>query len=107
MPKSKPNRTSEAEISIAALNVARDRPDGRVSTSYLKMTIPDHVKLTDEDWEESPTRKGEALWQQIVGNIISHREVEGNIIAEGYATYTGKGIEITDAGRAYLKKLGR
>jgi hypothetical protein len=107
MPKNKPNRTSEAEISIAALIVARDRPDGRVSTSHLKKMIPDHAKLTDEDWEESPTRKGEALWQQIVGNIISHRTAEGNIIAEGYAVYTGKGIEITDAGRAYLKRLAR
>jgi hypothetical protein len=107
MSKSKPNRTSEAEISIAALCVARDRPDGRVSTSHLKKMIPEHIKLTDDDWQESPTRKGEALWQQIVGNIISHREVEGNIIAEGYAVYTGKGIEITDAGRALLKKLKR
>jgi hypothetical protein len=107
MPKSKANRTSEPEIAIAALMVARDRPGGRVSTSHLKKMIPDYIKLTDDDWEESSTRKGEALWQQIVGNIISHRTTEGNIIAEGYATYTGKGIEITEAGRAYLQQLRR
>ncbi len=107
MAKSKANRTSEPEIAIAALMVARDRPEGRVSTSHLKKMIPDYIKLTDEDWEASPTRKGEAMWHQIVGNIISHRTAEGNIIAEGYATYTGRGIEITDAGRAYLQRLRR
>jgi len=107
MARSKHNRTSESEISIAALCVARDRPGGYVSTAHLKKMIPDYTKLTEEDWEVSATRKNEALWHQIVGNIISHRKVEGNIIAEGYANYTGKGIEITDAGRAYLQRLKR
>jgi hypothetical protein len=107
MTRSKANRTSEAEISIAALCVARDRPDGRVTTARLKKMIPDYIKLTQDDWAGSGTRPNEALWQQIVGNIVSHRTTEANIIAEGYAIYENRGITITDAGRRYLKQRGR
>jgi hypothetical protein len=107
MSRSKPNRTSEAEISIAALMVARDRPTGWVSTSQLKKLIPEYTKLTEDDLQDSLTREGEQLWHQIVGNIISHRTTEGNIIAEGYAIYERRGIQITDAGKAYLERMKR
>ncbi len=107
MTRSKPNRTSEAEISIAALMVARDRPTGWVSTSQLKKLVPRYITLTDDDRQESLTREGEQLWQQIVGNIVSHRTSDGNIIADGYAIYSSKGIQITDAGRAYLQRFQR
>ena len=107
MSKSKPNRSSESDISIAALEVARDRPNGWVSTTQLKKMIPQHVTLTAEDLEDSSTRDGEQLWHQIVGNIVSHRTTEGNIVAEGYAIYIDNGIRITPAGLDHLKKLGR
>ena len=107
MARSKPNRTGEPEISIAALEVARDRPGGWVSTRQLKKLIPQYIKLTPEDLEDSLTRDGEQMWHQIVGNIISHRASEGNIIADGYAIYRDNGIEITDAGRDRLKRLRR
>ena len=107
MSRSKANRTSEAEIGIAALIAARDRPTGWVTTSQLKKLIPSYITLTDDDQKDSLTREGEQLWHQIVGNIISHRTVEGNIIAEGYATYERRGVAITDAGRAYLERPRR
>jgi hypothetical protein len=87
--------------------VARDRPGGWVSTSQLKKLIPNYISLTEQDLQDSLTRDGEQLWHQIVGNIISHRTTEGNVIAEGYAVYTRRGIEITDAGRAYLERMRR
>ena len=39
-------------------------------------------------------------------NIISHEEAGGNIVREGYAEYERGGLQITDAGRAFLKKSG-
>lgn len=107
MSRSKPNRTGEPEISIAALEVARGRPGGWVSISQLKQMIPQYVKLTPEDLEDSPTREHEQLWHQIVGNIVSHRTTPGNIIAEGFVDYIDNGLRITPAGLAHLKHLGR
>jgi hypothetical protein len=100
------NRTSEREIAIAALRIAATRPGGEASTTLLKEEMPDYVKLTPDDLKPSSTRRGEKMFHQIVGNIISHKESAGNIIAEGYAEYTGDGIRITDAGRAFLKSKG-
>jgi hypothetical protein len=99
-------RTSESEIAIAALRIAGSRPNGEVSTHLLKQMIPDYINLTPGDLNPSPTRPNEQMWHQIVGNIISHRENEGNIIGDGYADYTGTGIRITQAGRLYLRSLG-
>lgn len=106
MASNKNGRTSEFEISIAALRIAAAAPDGKVTTSQLKKLIPDYIKLTDGDLKPSKTRPNENMYHQIVGNIISHQKSEGNIIADGYAEYTGIGIKITDFGRRYLEKMG-
>jgi hypothetical protein len=106
MASSKLGRTSEAEISVAALRIAANRPGGEASTDTLKELMPDYIELTEGDLKQSPTRRNEQMFHQIVGNIVSHRESEGNIIYDGYATYTGNGIKITDKGRAYLRGKG-
>lgn len=104
----KPNRTSENEIAIAVLRICAESPDGEASIRRLKKLIPDYIKLTKEDYEPSPTRKGEALWEQIVRNIVSHGNAgaAGNIITEGYAEHRPRHIKITQAGRTHLKNLG-
>lgn len=99
----KPNRTSELMIAIAALRVAANQPSGHITTAQLKKLIPQYVKLTRDDLAPSPTRPNEQVWQQIVGNIISHRDEDDNIIGMGYAEYINSGIQITDKGRAFLK----
>ena len=91
-------------MAIAALRVAASQPGGEASTTLLKEEIPKYVNLTDGDREMSDKRPREQMWQQIVGNIVSHRR--SNIIREGYAEYTGDGIRITEAGHAHLKSLG-
>jgi hypothetical protein len=100
-----PGRTSEAEISIAALRIARDL-GGTATTTQLKDKMPDYINLTPGDLAQSPTRPNEKMYHQIVGNIVSHHEAEGNIISEGYAKYTGDGIQITESGLALLKDKG-
>jgi hypothetical protein len=100
------NRTSEDAMRIAALRVAGSRPNGKATTSELKNEVIQYLTLSQEDLLPSKTRPNEAMYQQIVGNIVSHRGSRNNIFVKGWALYTGDGIQITDAGRQYLRTLG-
>lgn len=106
MASTKGGRTSENEIAVAALRIAAEHPGGESTTEVLKDNMPDYIELSPGDLEASPTRLGEQMFHQIVGNIVSHRDSQGNIIFEGYAEYTGSGIRITEAGRAHLRSKG-
>jgi hypothetical protein len=64
------------------------------------------LKLSTGDQEQSVTRPNEEMWEQQVRNLVSHRGTEGNIIAEGLATYTRGSIIITEAGLLHLKHKG-
>ena len=86
--------------------VAASKPRGKATTTELKNEVDQYVTLTAEDRLPSKTRPNEAMYQQIVGNIVSHRGSRNNNFAKGWALYTGDGIEITDAGRQYLRTLG-
>lgn len=103
---SKNNRTSEQEIAVAVLRICASSPGGTASMKRLKKLVPDHINLTDADRAESQTRPGEELWEQIVRNIVSHKNVEGNIIAEGFADHSPGKLTITAAGRAHLRRMG-
>jgi len=72
----------------------------------LKRLVPDYINLTPEDRAKSPTRPNEAVWEQIVRNIVSHKNTPGNIIAEGFVQHHPSRLIITDAGRTHLKHLG-
>jgi hypothetical protein len=100
------NRTSENAMRIAALQVAASKPRGRATTTEIKNEVNQYLSLTAEDLVPSKTRRNEVMYQQIVGNIVSHRESKNSIFAKGWAIYTGDGIQITDAGRQHLKSLG-
>jgi hypothetical protein len=101
-------RTSEDEMRIAALQVAASRPHGKATMTEIKNEVGQYVSLTSEDLLPSETRPNEKMFQQIVGNIVSHRhrQSRNNIFVRGWAIYTGDGIQITDAGRQHLRSLG-
>lgn len=91
---------TEAEIAEAVLKILVGTATGDASLGYLKARIPDYVKLSAADLEESETRPGEPMWEQRLRNIKSHYKTEGNYIAEGYLTAPSRGrLRITDAGR--------
>lgn len=100
------NRTPEDEMRIAALRVAAGKPDGKATTTQIKNEVDRYVSLTPADRLPSKTRPNEAMYQQIVGNIVSHRQSKNSIFGMGWAIYTGNGIQITDVGRQYLNTLG-
>ena len=106
MSPKKAGRTSESEFAIVALRIAADSPQGEITTTQMKKKIPNYVELTPGDLKQSETRLNEKVYQQIIGNIISHWENGGIIIGHGYAEYTGSGIRITEAGRAHLRSKG-
>lgn len=106
MAKTRNNRTPESEMRIAALQVARSKPNGIATTTQIKEEIGKYVDLTPEDRVPSKTRPNEQMYQQIVGNIISHQDSQTNIFARGLAVYTGDGIQITQAGIDFLQRRG-
>ncbi len=98
-------RTTEAEIAEAVLVILADSPSGEASMAELKDRIPQHIDLSSEDRTQSTTRPNDELWEQQVRNITSHKNVEGNIIHDGYAESIPGGIRITAAGRLKIANL--
>ena len=91
---------------IGALRIAASKPNGRATTTQLKEEMPEYVDLTVQDLASSKTRPNESRYHQIIGNIISHQNSSSNIFERGLAVYTGDGIQITDAGREFLRRRG-
>ncbi|MDH2345294.1 hypothetical protein [Bradyrhizobium sp. SSUT77] len=77
------SRVTEAEVAEAAIKVLTDRSSGRATIKELVEEIPNYLTLSAEDLAPSPTRPGEALWEQQVRNITSHKASPGNAIYEG------------------------
>lgn len=93
-------RTTEAEFSNVVLLILANSKTGSASFAELIEEIPQHIKLTASDYKQSDTRPNEPIWHQRVRNIKSHKDAEGNYIAEGLLDEIPSGLRITDAGRA-------
>jgi hypothetical protein len=81
-PKATP-RITEGEIADVVEAILRERPGGKASIAELIAEIPNRVELSAEDLARSPTRPNEALWEQRVRNIRSHKGSPGNAIHDG------------------------
>lgn len=100
------DRLGEAEARVLALKVAALQAGGEASTELIKQKVRELYPLSPIDMEPSPTRLKEQKWQQIVGNVISHRDTKGGHFRMGYAERTADGLRITQKGMDYLKSLG-
>lgn len=101
-------RVKESDVGLAALQVLAVKSTGEAEINELTRELPGYLDLSDEDRARSATRSNEEIWEQQVRNLVSHREAEGNVIAEGYADYIPKthSLRITSAGRQHLKNKG-
>jgi len=100
---SKAGRSSEHEIAFAAMKYLATQPNKSATTSDVKQSIPQFINLTPGDCEVSETRPNEELWQQVVGNIVSHRnDSPENYINRGLIAYDNGIWTLTDAGTNYL-----
>lgn len=98
-------RSTEHEISMAVLRYLSTIPSGRATISQIKRHLGNFIQLTGPDLEQSLTRLNERVWEQQVRNIVSHRETEGNFIAEGYLSHSPRSLEITESGRRHLENM--
>jgi hypothetical protein len=106
LKRSPSDRLREPEARILALKIAAQRPNRTASTQFIKREVPKYTELSEVDRRRSPSRNNEALWQQIVGNVISHQDTPAGPFKKGYATRTSNGLSVTDKGMAYLKSMG-
>ncbi len=77
------SRVTEDEVAKAVETVLKGRTSGRATIKELVAEIPKHLKLSADDLKQSETRPNEALWEQQVRNITSHKLSPGNAIYEG------------------------
>jgi hypothetical protein len=106
LKRPKGDRLREPEARILALKIAAQQPNRTASTNFIKRETPKYIELSSVDLRESETRRGEALWQQIVGNVISHQDAPAGPFMKGYAIRTKNGLSVTERGMDYLKSMG-
>lgn len=100
------DRLREAEARILALKIAARQPRQSASTELIKQQVPRYYPLSEIDLRQSPSRNRERVWQQIVGNVVSHQKSLRGIFAMGYAERTDDGIQVTQNGINYLNSIG-
>ena len=106
LKRPKTDRLREAEARILALKIASLRPDRTASTKEIKREVPSYIELSPRDLAQSASRPSEKMWQQIVGNVISHKGSPSGPFLNGYARRTRNGLSVTDDGMDYLKSMG-
>ncbi|MGH6614976.1 hypothetical protein [Sphingomonas sp.] len=106
LPRHIEDRLLEREARLLALKIAAEGKDFEATTDYIKNRVPELVPLTSKDLEPSRSRPREKLWQQIVGNVISHRGSSKSLFTEGLAERTSNGLRVTELGIAHLKSVG-
>ena len=106
LKRPKGDRLREAEARILALKIASVRPDRTASTEEIKKAVPAYTELSARDIAQSKTRLKEKMWQQIVGNVISHKGSHSGLFLNGYARRTPDGLSVTEKGIDYLNNMG-
>jgi hypothetical protein len=76
-------RITESEIAEVIIEYLNQKTSGRASIQELIREIPNRLNLSAEDLAPSPTRSNEAIWEQQVRNITSHKKSPGNAIYDG------------------------
>lgn len=100
-------RATENDVALAVLRIAAAQPNDICTFNRARTEVPSYVNFATADLRGSVTRVGEPMWHQLVRNIKSHYNVDGNFIAEGYLRHVPRrGYQATTAGKARLKKLG-
>jgi hypothetical protein len=100
------DRLRETEARILALKIAAQQPNRTATTQFIKREVQKYIELSEIDRRRSPSRGSEALWRQIVGNVVSHQDTPAGPFKKGYATRTPNGLSVTEKGMAYLNSMG-
>lgn len=108
MTKQMVGKLREREARILVLRIAATFPNHQATIARIKKEVPSYRDLSDADLKPSPTRPNEQMWQQIVGNVVSHESASTSIFSRGWAIRIASrnSIRVTEKGIAYLKSLG-
>lgn len=100
-------RATENDVALGVLMIAAARKDGLCTFIRARAELPNLVKFDSADLSPSSTRAGEPMWHQLIRNIRSHHDAEGNFIERGLLEHVSRrGYRVTAAGKAYLQKKG-
>lgn len=87
------SRKTESEIAETVIAILESvRPE--MTIGELIAEIPNRITLSPEDLAPSPTRPGEAVWEQQVRNITSHKPSPGNAIHDGKLVAVPGGLRL-------------
>lgn len=100
-------RATENEVALAVMQIAAGRANHLCTFNRARNEVPNYVKLTAGDLAQSITRTNEPMWHQLIRNIKSHHQTDGNFIYDGLLSHVPRqGYRVTKVGLAYLKKSG-
>ena len=102
LERAKDDRLREPEARILVLKIAARQPGRTASTRFLKKEVPNYIALSPMDRTRSKSRPSEEIWQQIVGNVHSHKR----LFKDGLALETTNGLTVTEKGLDYLNNMG-
>jgi hypothetical protein len=88
------SRITEGEIADIVEAILAERPNGEATIAELVAEIPNRVTLSAEDRVRSTTRPNEAMWEQQVRNITSHKDSPGNAIHDGRLVAVAGGLRL-------------
>ena len=97
-------RIKERHLVIPALRCAVARQTGEITTADLIVELEAEFQPEGRDAEILESRQ-DTYFSQKVRNLVSHRTTSTSMFKKGYAEYTGEGIKITRAGRAFLDQV--
>src|SRR5437899_256126 len=106
MSDKNPGKLREPEARLLALQIAARRPGHEATTTQIKDSVPDYREFSSADLAPSRTRRAEKMWQQIMGNVVSHKKSTVSIFNRGFAERTRDGIRVTEKGIEMLKSKG-
>lgn len=87
------NRIREADLYPVVETYLRD-VGGSATLAAIRRSIPTYIALSPLDRLPSPTRPREEVWEQLVRNIVCHRDCDGNPIKEGRFIYTKRHLSL-------------
>ena len=93
-------KLGEADITDAAMYALLNAGE-ELSTSEVKARVRDLLEPAGINRAPLVNRNDEAI-DQIIRNVVSHRDSQNNIIYRGYIDYNDGYWDLTDEGRNYL-----
>ncbi len=94
------SKLGEPDISDAVMYALLDAGE-ELHTSEVKTRVRNLLEPAGPNRAQLLNRNDEAI-DQIIRNIVSHRDSQNNIICRGYIDYNDGYWELTDEGRDYL-----